>query len=91
MFCPSLGSQQDYVDWFQEAGMRVVTQQIWTDHVKRTWEICLRRVEQTGARRLATILGKNHVLFLDHFEGILNAYNSGAMEYGVFIAEKPCQ
>jgi len=89
MFCPSLGSQQDYVGWFQDAGFQVVLQEIWTDRVKQTWEICLRRVEQTGARRLAKILGKNHILFLDHFESILNAYNSGAMDYGVFIAEKP--
>ncbi|MDZ4848572.1 MAG: methyltransferase domain-containing protein [Pirellulaceae bacterium] len=89
MFCPSLGNQHDYINWFQEAGMKVVVSDIWTEDVKRTWEICLRRVEKTGARRLAKILGKNHLLFVDHFEAILNAYNSGAMEYGVFVAEKP--
>lgn len=88
MFCPSLGSQQDYVDWFQQAGMKVTLSEIWTDRVKQTWEICKKRVDRSGARHLARVLGKNHMLFLDHFDAILNAYNSGAMEYGVFVAEK---
>jgi tocopherol O-methyltransferase len=89
MFCPSLGSQQEYIGWFQDAGFKIVLTEIWTERVKETWEICLRRVRRTGARRLAKIIGKNHLLFLDHFESILDAYNSGAMDYGVFVAEKP--
>lgn len=89
MFCPSLGSQSDYVDWFELAGLKVTEKGIWTNQVKQTWEICRNRVERTGVRYLAKVLGKNHVLFLDHFDSILNAYNSGAMEYGYFIAEKP--
>lgn len=88
MFCPSLGSQQDYIDWFESAGLTVTKTGIWTRQVERTWEICRRRVEKTGVRYLAKILGKNHVLFLDHFDAILNAYKSGAMEYGYFVAEK---
>ena len=88
MFCPSLGSQSDYVQWFEQAGLKVTAKGIWTDQVKRTWEICRKRVEKTGVRYLAKILGSNHVLFLDHFDAILNAYDSGAMQYGYFIAEK---
>jgi tocopherol O-methyltransferase len=88
MFCPSLGSQQDYIQWFQAAGLKVTLSEIWTDRVKQTWEICKKRVERTGARHLAKLIGKNHLLFLDHFDAILNAYNAGAMDYGVFIAEK---
>ena len=89
MFCPSLGSQSDYVKWLESAGLRIVEKDIWTEKVKRTWEICRRRVERLGVPYLAKVLGKNHVLFLDRFDAILNAYNSGAMEYGVFVAEKP--
>jgi tocopherol O-methyltransferase len=89
MFCPSLGSQSDYVGWLERAGMKLVASEIWTEKVKRTWEICRRRVDRLGVRYLARVLGKNHVLFLDRFDAILNAYNSGAMEYGVFVAEKP--
>jgi tocopherol O-methyltransferase len=88
MFCPSLGSQSDYVRWFEQSGLRVRKVGIWTRQVEQTWEICRRRVERTGVRYLARLLGKNHVLFLDHFDAILNAYRSGAMEYGYFVAER---
>ncbi len=89
MFCPSLGTQSDYVGWLESAGLQVTVSEIWTRQVERTWEICRRRVERTGVRHLARLLGQNHVLFLDRFDAILNAYQSGAMEYGCFVAEKP--
>jgi tocopherol O-methyltransferase len=37
---------------------------------------------------LAKVFGANHVLFLDHFQAILDAYRTGAMEYGCFLAER---
>ncbi|XZE43330.1 SAM-dependent methyltransferase [Pirellulaceae bacterium SH467] len=88
MFCPSLGTQEDYQHWFEQAGMRVVDQGLWTRNVERTWEICKRRVERSGVRVIAKLLGRNHTLFLNHFDAILQAYRSGAMEYGYFVAEK---
>ena len=88
MFCPSLGAQSDYVRWFEDAGLEVTQKGIWTRNVEKTWDICLDRVNRSGVRHLAKILGKNHTLFLDHFQAILDAYKSGAMEYGYFVAEK---
>jgi tocopherol O-methyltransferase len=88
MFCPSLGTQLDYMSWFEQAGYRVIKTGIWTRNVQKTWEICLRRVNRSGIRYLARILGQNHTLFLNHFQAILDAYRTGAMEYGYFIAEK---
>jgi tocopherol O-methyltransferase len=70
------------------AGFRIVQSGIWTRQVERTWEICKQRVERARVRYLAKVLGKNHVLFLDHFDAILKAYQTGAMDYGFFIAEK---
>lgn len=83
MFCPSPGSQTDYVSLFERAGLKVTAKGTWTNQVKQTWEICRNRVEKTGVRYLAKVLGKNHVLFLDHVDAILNAYNSGAMKVWV--------
>jgi tocopherol O-methyltransferase len=88
MFCPSLGSRSDYETWFVNAGFQIVQSGLWTRKVERTWEICKQRVERARVRHLAKVLGKNHVLFLDHFDAILKAYKTGAMEYGFFIAEK---
>jgi tocopherol O-methyltransferase len=88
MFCPSLGTLDDYIQWFREAGMKVTHSEIWTRQVEQTWEICQQRVEKSGMRWLARLLGPNHVLFLDRFEAILKAYRTGAMEYGALVAEK---
>jgi tocopherol O-methyltransferase len=88
MFCPSLGTQADYCQWFEDAGLTVTYQSLWTKQVEKTWEICLERVNRTGIRHLAKVFGANHVLFLDHFQAILDAYRTGAMEYGCFLAER---
>ncbi len=87
--CPSLGTQADYRRWFTEAGLEMVTTEIWTDRVLQTWEICRDRVRKTRVRWLAKMLGQEHVLFLDRFDAILEAYRTRAMEYGCFIAKLP--
>lgn len=87
-FCPSLGTRADYVDWLSHAGFVVETNQDWTRHVMRTWEICRDRVRRSGVRWLARWIDRDTVLFLDRFETILQAYQTGAMEYGCFVARK---
>lgn len=87
-FCPSLGTRDDYVSWFQQAGLVVEKVQDWTPRVTRTWEICRDRVNRTGVRWIARMLDRDQVMFLDRFDTILNAYRSGAMQYGCFIARK---
>ena len=61
----------------------------WTDRVAQTWEICARRVRRTGTHWLAPLLDRTATKFLQRFETILEAYRSGAMRYGCFIAHKP--
>lgn len=89
--CPSLGTAADYVQWFQQAGLTVEKSYDWTSRVWRTWELCAQRVRRTGVRNLARLLDRNQVLFLDRFETILKAYQTGAMEYGCFIARAPAR
>jgi len=88
-FCPSLGAEADYVRWFQNAGLKVERCEDWTDRVAATWEICRRRVRRTGIRALAAIFDRDTAKFLDRFDTILQAYQTGAMRYGCFIARKP--
>jgi cyclopropane fatty-acyl-phospholipid synthase-like methyltransferase len=87
--CPSLGSSADYIGWMESAGLTILTTEDWTRQVVRTWEICSRRVARSKVRWLARLIDKESVLFLDRFETILNAYHSGAMKYGCFLAQKP--
>ena len=88
-FCPSLGTQADYRKWLTDAGLEIRSTNIWTKRVLKTWEICRDRVAASRVRWLARILGRDHVMFLDRFDAILEAYRTGAMEYGCFIAVKP--
>lgn len=87
-FCPSLGTSDDYTQWLKQAGMQVVHCLDWTSRVSRTWEICRERVRQSRIRLLAPFFGRESALFLDRFDSILDAYRSGAMKYGCFIAHK---
>ena len=88
-FCPSLGTQADYRKWLTDAGLEMRSTDIWTKRVLKTWEICRDRVAASKVRWLAKMLGRDHVMFLDRFDAILEAYKTGAMEYGCFVAVKP--
>ncbi len=88
-FCPSLGTAEDYRQWIEQAGLTSFRFHDWTKAVTRTWEICQERVRKTGVRWLARAVDQNQVLFLDRFEAMLSAYQTGAMQYGCFIAERP--
>lgn len=88
-FCPSLGTQADYRKWLTDAGLEMRSTDIWTKRVLKTWEICRNRVAASKVRWLAKVLGRDHVMFLDRFDAILEAYRTGAMEYGCFVAVKP--
>lgn len=90
-FCPSLGTAGDYRQWIEDAGLKMVQYADWTERVARTWEVCLQRVQRTGLGRLAPWIDRNAALFVDRFQAILDAYRSGAMQYGCFVAEKPAE
>ncbi len=88
-FCPSLGTFADYRGWMEAAGLIVEHDYDWTARVDRTWEICRDRVRRSGMRWLAGLVHRGTATFLDRFSTILEAYRSGAMRYGCFIATKP--
>ncbi len=86
--CPSLGTSAEYAYWMEQAGLEVTHCLDWTTRVSRTWEICRERVRRSRVRWVAKLIDRDAVLFLDRFDTILAAYESGAMKYGCFIARK---
>jgi tocopherol O-methyltransferase len=88
-FCPSLGTQDNYRRWMEDAGLVVERSDLWTDRVMRTWEICIERVRWTGVGLLGRIVDRDTDMFIRRFETILTAYRTGAMQYGCFVAHKP--
>lgn len=88
-FCPSLGSSEDYRGWFGSAGLDVERYLDWTSRVSQTWEICARRARATRVHWLARWIDRDQLMFLDRFQTILRAYQTGAMTYGCWVAHKP--
>lgn len=84
--CPSLGTQADYVNWLEEAGFEIQQIEDLTQSVSRTWEVCIRRVRNTGAARLSRVFGRKAHEFANSFQVILDAYQTGAMKYASFTA-----
>jgi tocopherol O-methyltransferase len=72
----------------ERAGLQIENCLDWTARVSRTWEICRERVRRSRIRWLARLIDRDTVLFLDRFDTILAAYESGAMKYGCFMAHK---
>ena len=87
--CPSLGSFADYRGWMEDAGLRIVHHEDWTRRVERTWELCDARVRRLGLHAVARVVDPRQAAFLRHFTTLLDAYRSGAMQYGCLVAELP--
>ena len=91
---PGMGSEQDYRDFAARAGFRVTAFEDLSRQVRRTWAICARRV----AAKLATdrayrgflldSRSKNRIFVLSLVR-LLVAYRTGAMRYGLLVAERP--
>lgn len=86
--CPSFGTAEDYQGWFRDAGLVNHSWEDLTARVAATWDICQRRVERTGVGVLGWLAGRDMNEFIKHFQTLGNAYRSGAMQYGIFLAEK---
>ena len=88
--CPSLGTAGDYAGWLADAGLEPVAFLDLTRRVEATWEVCRRRVERLGMRRLSTfLLGRDSAKFTGSFQTLLDGYRDGSMRYGLFVSRKP--
>ncbi|HLW64480.1 MAG TPA: methyltransferase domain-containing protein [Gemmataceae bacterium] len=86
--CPSLGTAADYESWLRNAGLSLQASHDWSHQVARTWDVCERRIRGTGVRWLASLAGSDMGGFIANFMTIRNAFESGAMKYGCFIARR---
>ncbi len=86
--CPSLGTADDYRGWLTGPGLRVRTFDDLTPRVSRTWEICLDRIQRSRVGWLAPLAGRSDDALPRPLRTLLRAYRTGAMRYGMFVAEK---
>ena len=91
---PSMGSAEEYKQMIADAGLQLVRYEELSRNVRKTWWICARRL----MGRLCTTPHYRQALF-DRTNGnrvfaitlfrILAAYHTGAMQYGLFVMQKP--
>lgn len=91
---PSMGSANEYIDFFQSSGFQNVKFQDISSQVSKTWTYVGIRVLKalvTNANFRDFVLkspSKNRVFFKTIFR-LRAAYFTGSMRYGIFSAEKP--
>jgi tocopherol O-methyltransferase len=84
--CPSLQTVEDYERQIEQAGLSIRSCSDFTEHVVRTWEICLARVRHLRASLF--ILPHEVQTFVSGISAILEAYRSRDLTYSVIVAER---
>ena len=91
---PGMGSKEDYTAFARSAGFTLKAAEDITQHVQRTWAICIRRLcakLMTDARYRGFLLARDtqNKVFALTMLLILAAYRTGAMRYCVLTFDKP--
>ncbi|NIN72306.1 MAG: methyltransferase domain-containing protein [Gemmatimonadetes bacterium] len=87
--CPSLASADEYRLWCEEAGLGVLCSEDLTSQVRKTWAVLSDRVSRPLLAPLKRmLLDPAARRFLDGFATIAEAYDGGAMSYGLLVAGK---
>lgn len=88
--CPSLASADECRLWSEQAGLDVRYVEDLTSSVRKTWDVLSRRVQRPWLAPLRRLL-LDHAgrRFVDGFSTIAEAYDEGAMRYGLIVAAKP--
>jgi tocopherol O-methyltransferase len=88
MLCASFGTLAEYAGWMRGAGLRVTSADDVTDKVCRTWALCRPVLNFPLVKTMLAVGGGKLRAFADSFAAIDEAYHSGAMRYGMFVAQK---
>ena len=89
MLCPSLGTLGDYAKWMRDARLTVESAEDITAKVNRTWLVCRPILEFPLVKTMLAAGSEKLAAFADSFAAIDEAYRTGAMAYGMFVARRP--
>jgi len=89
MMSASLDSLSSYREWMRDAGLTVTVAEDITRHVERTWAHCARIGANPILKFLVRFTGGPTRRFVKAFPLMQEAYSSGAMAFGLFVAKKP--
>ena len=87
--CPALSSTEEHQSWCADAGLEVLVVENLTCRVRPTWDVLIGRVENPWLAPLRWLVGREIRRFAAGFSTIAEAYDSGAMRYGLLVAARP--
>ena len=88
MFSASLDTLNQYAVWMREARLEVETAKDITANVAPTWRYCSRMAERFPIKWLVNLADAPTQRFVKAFPLMTEAYASGAMAFGLFVARK---
>jgi len=89
MMSASLDSLSSYRQWMRDAGLTVTVADDITRHVEATWAHCSRIAANPALKFLVRFTGAPTRHFVNAFPLMEQAYSTGAMAFGLFVAKKP--
>jgi tocopherol O-methyltransferase len=89
MFTASLDTLAQYTTWMREANLKVETAEDITRNITPTWQYCSRLIDCSPLKWLVNFADKPTRRFVKSFPLMTQAYATGAMVFGLFVARKP--
>lgn len=89
MLCPSLESQDQYVQWMRASGFGVVVAEDVSERVQATWDRCVAIARRPEVRALMHVVDARTRRFVNSFGVMQQAFRTRALAYGMFAARKP--
>lgn len=87
MLCYPFDDAKTYAGSFEAAGLSSVRTRLITPNVLRTWDLGMNILDLPGMNMLSHILGDDVTAFTNSFTRLRQAYQEGAMEYGLVRGE----
>lgn len=88
MLVPNMDTMNNYVQSIESTGLKIVNRENISQQVAKTWDISLDIIKNKSFWKLALTKGKDFVKFLEAFKAMKDGYTSGALAYGIIVAQK---
>ena len=89
MFSASLDTLTQYAAWMRNVNLKVETAEDITRNIAPTWQYCSRLIDRSPLKWLVNFADEPTRRFVRSFPLMTQAYATGAMAYGLFVARKP--
>ncbi len=88
MLMPDIASLQDYIEWFNGNGFRVLQTRDLTRETSKTWDQGLSILQAPEIVRMAWAAGRQAIGLLTAVRGMRTAMAKGMICYGILVAER---